>query len=143
MHRVERSVLVPYSVEQMFALVADVQHYPKFLPWCAGTHVRHVDTDLIEATIDIGYHGVRSRFTTRNHHAFPQAIRMQLVDGPFRRLHGEWAFRQLRADACKVHLSLHYQFASGLLGRVVAPVFENIATSMVDSFARRAEALYE
>jgi ribosome-associated toxin RatA of RatAB toxin-antitoxin module len=67
---------------------------------------------------------------------------MQLVAGPFRRLSGEWTFTQLRDDACKVHLNLHFQFATGIVGRAVAPVFEGIAGSMIDAFTRRAEAVY-
>jgi ribosome-associated toxin RatA of RatAB toxin-antitoxin module len=67
---------------------------------------------------------------------------MQLVEGPFRRLGGEWAFTALREDACKVHLRLNFQFASGVVGRAIAPVFEGIATSLVDAFSKRAEAVY-
>jgi ribosome-associated toxin RatA of RatAB toxin-antitoxin module len=142
MHRVERSVLVPYSAGEMFGLVAGIKEYPAFLPWCAGTHVRPQPDGAVEARVDIAYRGVRSHFTTRNEHEAPRAIRMQLVDGPFRRLHGEWLFTELRADACKVHLALHFQFATGVLGRAVAPVFEGIAGSMVDAFTRRAEVVY-
>jgi ribosome-associated toxin RatA of RatAB toxin-antitoxin module len=68
---------------------------------------------------------------------------MSLVDGPFRRLAGHWQFRPLRVDACKVHLQLHYDFAPGLLGRAIAPVFDGIASSLIDSFTRRAEAMHE
>lgn len=143
MHRVERSVLVPYTAEQMFELVAAVERYPSFLPWCAGTRVRPRRDGLIDATVEIHYRGVRSRFTTRNDNRAPEAIHMTLVDGPFRRLAGEWHFRPLREDACRVHLNLHYDFAPGLLGRAIAPVFETIAGSLVDSFTRRAEALYD
>jgi ribosome-associated toxin RatA of RatAB toxin-antitoxin module len=143
MHRVERSVLLPYTAAQMFELVAAVRDYPSFLPWCAATHVRPRRDGLIEATIEIHYRGVRSRFTTCNENRTPDSIRMTLVDGPFRRLTGDWQFRSLREDACKVHLNLHYDFAPGLLGRAIAPVFEGIAGSLVDSFTRRAEALYE
>jgi ribosome-associated toxin RatA of RatAB toxin-antitoxin module len=142
MHRVQRSVLVPYSAEQMFALVAAVKDYPKFLPWCANTQVRPRDDGLVEATIAIHYRGVRSRFTTRNQNLAPQSIHMTFVDGPFRRLGGGWQFRPLHDAACKVHLNLHYEFAPGLLGRAIAPVFETIAASLVDSFTRRAETLY-
>lgn len=142
MHRVERSVLVPYSAGEMFGLVADIRSYPRFLPWCAGARIRPQDDGAVEATIDIEYRGVKARFTTRNEHSPPEAIRMQLVDGPFRRLGGEWTFTQLRDDACKVHLNLHFQFAHGLVGRMVAPVFEAIASSMVDAFYRRAESVY-
>jgi ribosome-associated toxin RatA of RatAB toxin-antitoxin module len=143
MHRVEKSVLVPYSDGQMFDLVAGVRDYPQFLAWCAATHERPHADGSIHATLDIRYRGVRSRFTTRNLHDRPARIRIELVDGPFRRLHGEWTFQRLRDDACKVHLVLHFQFASGLLGRLIAPVFEPIALSMIDSFTRRAEQLYE
>jgi ribosome-associated toxin RatA of RatAB toxin-antitoxin module len=143
MHRVEKSVFVPYTAEQMFGLVAAVRDYPRFLPWCASSREHPLPDGRVEATVEIHYRGVRSRFTTRNEHVRPSLIRMQLVDGPFRRLHGEWNFAQLRDDACKVHLNLHYQFESGLLGRAIAPVFETIAGSLIDSFTRRAEALYE
>jgi ribosome-associated toxin RatA of RatAB toxin-antitoxin module len=142
MHRVERSVLVPYSAEEMFGLVVSVKDYPKFLPWCAGARVRAQPNGEVEATVQIDYRGVKSEFTTRNHNESPRLIRMQLVDGPFRRLGGEWTFVQLREDACKVHLNLHFQFASGLVGRALAPVFEAIAGSLVDAFTRRAEVVY-
>ncbi|MFO0204566.1 MAG: type II toxin-antitoxin system RatA family toxin [Betaproteobacteria bacterium] len=142
MHRVERSVLVPYSTEEMFGLVAGVKDYPKFLPWCAGARLRPQPNGDIEATVQIDYRGVRSEFTTLNHNDAPRLIRMQLVAGPFRRLSGEWTFTQLRDDACKVHLNLHFQFATGIVGRAVAPVFEGIAGSMIDAFTRRAEAVF-
>lgn len=143
MHRVEKSVLVPYSDSQMFDLVANVKDYPQFLSWCAGSHERRRDDGSVEATLDIRYRGVRSRFTTHNRQVRPARIHIELLDGPFRRLHGEWTFQAVRGDACKVHLVLHFQFASGLLGRLIAPVFEPIALSLIDSFTRRAEVLYE
>ncbi len=142
MHRVERSVLVPYSAEQMFSLIAAVRDYPGFLPWCESTQVRPRRDGLLDATIAIHYRGVRSRFTTCNENLPPQTIRMNLVEGPFRRLAGSWHFKPVGKGACKVHLLLQYDFAPGLLGRAIAPVFESIAGSLVDSFTRRAEALY-
>jgi ribosome-associated toxin RatA of RatAB toxin-antitoxin module len=154
MHRVSRSVLVPYSAGKMFDLVAGVDDYPSFLPWCAQASARGitgaadhaddggVDVSVVEATISLAYRGVRSRFTTRNENRYPTSIRMTLVDGPFRRLNGDWTFTALREDACKVALLLQYEFAAGLLGKAIAPVFEIVAGSMVDAFARRAEELY-
>jgi ribosome-associated toxin RatA of RatAB toxin-antitoxin module len=142
MHRVERSVLVPYSAEEMYALVAGVRDYPKFLPWCSGARVRAQPDGAVEATVQIDYRGVKSEFTTLNHNDAPRQIRMRLVNGPFRRLAGEWSFTPLRPDACKVDLVLHFQFAAGLIGRAVAPVFEGIAGSMIDAFTRRAEVVY-
>jgi ribosome-associated toxin RatA of RatAB toxin-antitoxin module len=142
MPRVERSVLVHYSAEQMFELVADVEAYPQFLPWCSGSRIAPDRGGGLDATVEIDYRGIRSRFTTRNQMRYPEQIRMSLVDGPFRALEGTWQFHALRPGACKVQLGLDYDFAIGLLGRAVAPVFDLIANSMIDSFAQRAEAIY-
>lgn len=142
MHRIERSVLVPYGAERMFRLVEDVAEYPEFLPGCPAASMRRLGDGSTEATIEIAWRGVRSSFTTHNHSRCPESIELELVRGPFKRLSGQWTFHALSPDACKVSLSLHYQFAAGVLGRMIAPVFENVAGSMVDAFARRAEALY-
>ena len=85
---------------------------------------------------------MRSRFTTHNVSYHPREIRLTLVDGPFRRLSGHWHFLELPEQSCKVSLHLQYQFAAGVLGRLVAPVFDSIAGSLIDAFARRAESLY-
>ncbi|HTN49620.1 MAG TPA: type II toxin-antitoxin system RatA family toxin [Burkholderiaceae bacterium] len=142
MPRVERSVLVHYSAEQMFDLVADVEAYPRFLPWCSGASIVPDREGGLDASVDIDYRGIRSRFTTRNQMRYPEQIRMSLLEGPFRTLDGLWHFHALRPGACKVQLALHYEFASGLLERAVRPAFDAIANSMVDSFAQRAEAVY-
>lgn len=134
----------------MFALVRDVAQYPAFLPWCAASHVQpqagagtpQDDSETIDARIDIAYMGVRSSFTTRNVHHDSTSIDLTLVDGPFRDLHGRWTFQPLREEGCKVTLELHYRFAAGLLGRVVAPVFEYVANSLIDAFAARADQVY-
>jgi ribosome-associated toxin RatA of RatAB toxin-antitoxin module len=151
MHRVHRSVLVPYSDAQMFALVRDVESYPQFLPWCpsgvvmapAGA-VSETDPaeEIVQARVDIAYLGVRSHFTTRNTNRYPASIELALVDGPFRNLTGRWSFLPLGAAACKVSLELEYGFAAGLLGRAIAPVFEHVANSLIDAFAGRAQDLY-
>jgi ribosome-associated toxin RatA of RatAB toxin-antitoxin module len=142
MPRVERFVYVHYSAEQMFDLVEDVESYPQFLPWCAASSIVADHGGGIDATLDISFRGIRSHFTTRNQHRYPEQIRLELIDGPFRSLTGHWNFIALRAGACKVQLVLDYQFASGLLSRAVAPVFDAIANSLVDSFVERAGHLY-
>ena len=119
-HAARRTIRpVHYSAEQMFDLVADVEDYPRFLPWCSGARVVADAGRRLDASVDIDYRGIRSRFTTRNQMRYPEQIRMTLVDGPFRSLDGSWHFHALRPGACKVQLSLHYKFASGLLGRAV------------------------
>lgn len=139
---VHKSVILGYSAEQMFELVAKVEDYPKFLPWCGGVDVRERSENSVVASLAIHYHGIRQSFTTANDNTPPHGIKMTLVDGPFKTLHGTWTFKPLRADACKVELDLQYEFSNRLLEQVVGPVFGIIANSMVDSFCKRAETVY-
>jgi ribosome-associated toxin RatA of RatAB toxin-antitoxin module len=142
MQRVTKSVLVPYGAEEMFALVDDVEHYPAFLPWCAGAHVLESHEGGKTARIDINYHGVHAHFTTDNANRPPESIVVTLKDGPFRHLHGEWRFRALAEDACKVEFELSYQFKTHLIEAVVGPVFNHIANTFIDAFVKRADALH-
>ncbi|WP_426161894.1 type II toxin-antitoxin system RatA family toxin [Pseudoduganella sp. R-34] len=139
---VHKSVFLGYSAEQMFDLVAKVEDYPKFLPWCGGVDVRERGENHVVASVGINFHGVKQHFTTSNTNTPVSEIRMKLVDGPFKTLDGTWTFKALRDDACKVELDLHYEFSSKLLEQVIGSVFGMIANSMVDSFCKRAETVY-
>ena len=142
MPQIRKSVLVPYSAERMFALVAAVGDYPRFMPWCGGAREALEPDGRVRATIEIDYRGVRSSFTTLNVLQSPTSIDMALAEGPFAALGGAWQFHSLAGDAAKVEFRLDYEFASSMLGRLVAPVFDSIAGSFVDAFTRRAEVLY-
>jgi ribosome-associated toxin RatA of RatAB toxin-antitoxin module len=142
MHTVKRSVLVPYSAARMFDLVADVEKYPEFMPWCGGASVEQRDDNGIQASITISLAGLRQRFTTRNTHDYPRRIELALVDGPFSSLNGIWEFQPLAEDACKVLFTLDYAFSNRPLEALVGPVFNRIATSFIDSFTKRANAKY-
>jgi ribosome-associated toxin RatA of RatAB toxin-antitoxin module len=142
MATVSKSVLVPYSAQRMFDLVERVEDYPAFLPWCSGSSVGERHAGGMTATVEIDFKGLRQRFTTINAHEPGQRIDMRLKEGPFSRLQGTWQFVALRDDACKVVFDLDYAFAGGLISRVLAPVFEQIAGSMVDAFVRRAEQIH-
>ncbi|HEX8010175.1 MAG TPA: type II toxin-antitoxin system RatA family toxin [Casimicrobiaceae bacterium] len=142
MASVLKSVLVPYSAEQMFEVVAGVEDYPKFLPWCAGAAV--VEQGSVETLVrlDINYHGVRAHFTTANRNERPERIVIELHAGPFRHLNGTWRFRPLGANGSKVEVELHYEFATAVLERLIGPVFGHIAHTLMDAFVRRAEDVY-
>ena len=140
--QIRKSVLVPYSVRRMFDLVADVPAYPQFMPWCGSASVEPAGDGRVRACIEIDYRGVRSGFATLNRHFVEDRIEMEFADGPFSALGGFWRFTALKADACKVEFELDYEFANGVLGRLIAPVFNFIANAFIDAFARRAEVLY-
>ncbi|GAA4029768.1 type II toxin-antitoxin system RatA family toxin [Actimicrobium antarcticum] len=139
---VHKSVFLGYSAEQMFALVDKVEDYPIFLPWCGGVDVRSREGNTLTATLHIKYHGIKQTFTTENTNVPSSSMTMQLVDGPFKRLHGAWTFKPLRSDACKIEFDLQYEFSNRLIEGVIGPVFNMIANSFVDSFCKRAEVVY-
>ncbi|MEO5935008.1 MAG: type II toxin-antitoxin system RatA family toxin [Duganella sp.] len=139
---VHKSVFLGYSAQQMFDLVANIEDYPKFLPWCSGVEIRERSGNVVVASIGINYHGVKQSFTTSNENTAPTTIKMKLVDGPFKCLDGVWTFKALRDDACKIELDMRYEFSGTLLDKLVGPVFGMIANSMVDSFCKRAETVY-
>lgn len=142
MASVEKSVLVHFPAQQMFDLVRKVEDYPQFLPWCGAGHRDTQGNDTDRATVEIAFKGVKQAFTTENIMEVPSAIHMRLIDGPFQQLQGEWRFKALTDQACKVEFRLDYEFSSKMLEQLVGPVFHSIANRFVDSFIKRAEVLH-
>lgn len=141
-HQIDKSALVMHSAERMFHLVNDIARYPEFLPWCADAKIHDQDDDQITATLEIAKGGMRHRLTTRNQLLMPEAIEMNLVDGPFQNLSGRWHFKPLDTNACKVVLTLEFEFAGSLSRMTLGPVFGQAANTMVDAFCRRADDIY-
>lgn len=141
MKQVVRTLLVPHSAAEMYTMVSDVLAYPQFLPWCGGARVTERSETHMHAALDIAYMGVRQTFTTRNVLVPNERIVMALESGPFSELNGQWQFTQLGDIGCKVEFELSYAF-EGVIGKVVAPVFDRIAASFVDAFMRRADELH-
>jgi ribosome-associated toxin RatA of RatAB toxin-antitoxin module len=139
---VHKTVFLGYSAERMFELVAAVEDYPKFLPWCGGVQMLERGENSLVVSLEIHYHAIRQSFTTSNQNTPSTQMKMTLVDGPFKSLDGTWTFTALRADACKVEFDLHYEFSNRVLEQLIGPVFGVIANSLVDSFCRRAETVY-
>ena len=142
MTHINRSALVPYTAEQMYQLVDEVLQYPNFLPWCSEAVVHHRDAQQVKATVTIAKGPVNKSFTTQNVMSRPHSIEMQLVDGPFKRLHGFWRFDALDAQSCKVSLDLDFKFSNRLVSMAIGPVFNQVANTLVDSFVERARAIY-
>ena len=142
MYKINRSALVPYSAQQMYELVNDVDNYKNFLPWCGGSRTLEKTDDSSLASVDIAFKGVHKSFTTSNQLAPDESIAMQMVDGPFSTLQGRWNFKPLDENACKISLDLDFDFSNRVVGAVIGPVFKLIADSMLDSFVKRAVELY-
>jgi ribosome-associated toxin RatA of RatAB toxin-antitoxin module len=141
MKRISRSAIVDHAASQMYALVDDIESYPRFLPWCVAAKVEERTEATTRATLTIGMRGLRTSFTTRNEHRAAEAIDMRLVQGPFRRFAAAWRFKPLSDHACSIEFSMEYEM-SGPLGRMLAPLLDRVADTMVDAFTRRAAGLH-
>jgi ribosome-associated toxin RatA of RatAB toxin-antitoxin module len=138
---VDRSALVERPASLLYALVEDIESYPKFLPWCSGVDIVSREPGRTVATLHVLYHGIRQNFTTENLNVPGKTIDIRLVSGPFKHLLGAWRFTELGPNAAKVSLHMEYQLSNALLSGVVGPVFGYIANTFVDAFVRRAESL--
>jgi ribosome-associated toxin RatA of RatAB toxin-antitoxin module len=139
---IHKSVLVPYSAHEMFQLVADIESYRDFLPWCSGARIVSREQDVVVAAIDVAYNGMQKTFTTQNRLSADRTMEMQLVSGPFSYLQGYWHFHPLDEQASKISLDLEFKFSNKLMDLALGSVFTNIANSMVDSFRQRAVEIY-
>ena len=140
--QINKSALVPYSPDQMYALVDDITAYPQFLPWCHHAEEHHRTGEQVEASLEIAHSGLHKSFTTRNL-LYPHGrIEMSLVKGPFKTLRGVWRFDPLGNEGCKVSLDMDFEFSSKIMGITFGPLFSKIAGTLVDSFIERAKVVY-
>jgi len=142
MKTINKSALVPFSAQQMFDLVNDVESYSAFLPWCRSSRVLSANEDELRASIEIAHGSLHKSFTTCNRLQRGKMIEMRLEEGPFRHLEGFWRFNALSEEACKVSLDLEFEFSSRLVGMAMGPIFTQITSSLVDAFSKRATEVY-
>ena len=140
---ISRNALVPYTVEEMYQLVDDIESYPQFLPWCRSTEILERKECEVRASIEIAKGALNKSFTTHNRSQKNKIIEVRLVKGPFKHLEGYWRFDALKnADASKISLDLDFEFESRLIAMAVGPIFNQIANTMVDAFTQRAVEIY-
>ena len=126
----------------MFELVNNINDYSQFLNWCDSSSILNQSDDQITASVEINKGGIKQTFSTLNTLTPYQSIAMELIDGPFDELSGEWRFEPLGENAAKIHLDLQFKFKSMLIDMALSPVFKNIANSQLDSFVARAKYIY-
>ncbi len=147
MHSYTETKLLPYSPAQIFALVADIEQYPEFLPWCrAARVVRREGDGAFLGELIISFSHLTERYTSRVVPVPPAgdaagSIEVSLVDGPFKTLANHWRFVP-KDGGCEIQLELEFEFKSKLLDRLIGSMFERATTKMVGAFTARAEALY-
>ena len=127
---------------QVFALVADVERYPEFLPWCLGARVIDRRGQVMTADLMIGFKLIRERYRSRVELIAPERISVVGISGPLKRLDNQWHFRPLPGGGTQVDFSIDYEFRSSLLQTLIGTLFSEATHKMVGAFVTRAAALY-
>jgi coenzyme Q-binding protein COQ10 len=143
----ETSRRVRHTAEQMFALVSDVEAYPKFLPLCTGLRVRHRsdegETRIFVADMQVGYKAIRETFTTKVVcERSDLRILVKYIDGPFKYLENSWSFRDVGEGDCLVAFSITYEFRSRMLAVLMGGMFDMAFHRFSEAFERRADEVY-
>ncbi|HEY7773556.1 MAG TPA: type II toxin-antitoxin system RatA family toxin [Marinagarivorans sp.] len=140
--RLSRSAIVPFSCEQMFDLVNDVESYPHFLPNCARAVVRARSENELEAELTLAKAGLEYSFCTRNTLERPRKMALKLLTGPFKQFDGVWTFKPLANDGCEVRFDLTFSFSNRLLNMTAGKWMEDLAGEQVDVICQRAKTIY-
>ena len=133
--------LLPYTPEQMYALVADIERYPEFLPWCVAARIRERRADFINADLVIGFRLFRERFTSHVRLSPPGRIDVMYTEGPFRYLNNHWIFERA-PGGCRIDFFVDFEFKSRVLQKVIEVLFGEAVRRMVTAFESRARQLY-
>ena len=141
MREIKRSALVSQSPSRMFALINDIERYPEFVPGITSSQVVARSAREIVATLAVRRGALHTEFTTRNELEPDTRVGLELVQGPFRELKGEWRLTPIGAHGCKVELTLRFAFTNPFSGLVFEPLLEATAASLVDAFVARARAM--
>lgn len=134
--------LLAYTTEQLFDLVADIEKYPEFLPWCIGSRIRSRDGNAITADLAIGFKMYRERFTSHVVLTRPNRIHVTYSEGPFRYLENQWRFEAGPGGGCIIDFYVDFEFKSKILQSVIEVFFSEAVRRMVGAFEARARKLY-
>lgn len=139
---IHRSVVVPYTSAQMYALVNDIAHYQEFVPYCTSSVVHEHTRDEIRATLTLSAKGFQKSFTTSNRLHSDRLMEIKLIDGPFKQLEGFWKFEQHDAEHSEVILDLEFELSNKMFAMMFGPLFQQVASTLVDAFVQRAQSVY-
>ena len=139
MTTINRSVLLPYAIEDVYRLINEVEAYPQYMDGCVGAEVLNQTETSMEARLDLAKAGLNHSLTTLNSLQYPHSVKMSLVDGPFSVFSGEWQLQRLGEQACKVTLSLEFSIKSRVLNLAAKKLFNPMADNLVDAIVSRAK----
>jgi coenzyme Q-binding protein COQ10 len=132
---------LPYTAEQVFDLVADIECYPEFLPWCVGARILRRDGNVLKADVIVGFKMLRETFTSTVTLNRAENIEVEYQRGPFKHLDNKWKFKSVKGG-CKIEFFIDFEFQSRLLRNIMGPLFGEAVRRMVGAFETRAKDIY-
>ena len=142
MTRISKKEQVNYSANEMYRLVNDIEAYPEFLPWCTAANILQQEEQTLVASVSIAVGKIKQSFTTANQMQLNEKITMQLVEGPFKQLVGNWRFQTIDEQQCVVSLDMQFEFKNRLVKHTLGHAFHKIIDSLVEAFVNRAQSVY-
>ena len=142
MPRHSETKILPYSPEQLFALVADIERYDEFLPWVVAVRVRSSSETEMVADLVVGFNAFKERFTSRVTKHSPDRIVVDYVDGPLKYLHNEWRFTPVDGGGTELCFAVDFAFKSRLFETLAGQMFDRALRRMTSAFEQRAAVLY-
>ncbi len=132
---------LPYSSRQLYDLVADIERYPEFLPWCVAARIRRRDGNVLLADLVIGFKMIRERYTSR---VTLNEGRIDVVyaEGPFKHLNNHWVFEPAEDGGTMIDFFVDFEFRSKVLQTLIGALFNEAVGLMVGAFEKRARQLY-
>ena len=142
MTEISKTTLVPYTSEEMYVLVNDIESYPTFLPWCTEAKILSQQEDSLTAKFSMAFGKIKQSFTTENTMQDGSRIDIQLIEGPFKHLSGYWRFIQEDDQSCHIHLHMHFEFKNKIIKHTLGKAFYKVMDTLVESFVQRAQQIY-
>ena len=142
MTEIIKTTVVPYTPEEMYVLVNDIESYPIFLPWCTAAKILSQQEERLTATLSLALGKIKQSFTTENTMQDGYQIEMRLIEGPFKHLSGYWKFNLEDEQSCQIQLHMHFEFKNKVIKHTLGKAFHKVMDSLVESFVQRAQQIY-
>ncbi len=142
MTEISKTTVVPYTPNEMYALVNDIESYPAFLPWCIAAKILSKKEESLIASLSLAMGKIKQSFTTENTMREGLRIDIRLIDGPFKHLSGYWKFNPEDEQSCHIQLHMNYEFKNKIIKYALGKVFYIVMNTLVESFVQRAQQIY-
>ena len=142
MTEISKTTVVPYTPEEMYVLVNDIESYPAFLPWCSAAKILTQQEESLTATLSLALGKIKQSFTTENTMQDGSRIEIQLIEGPFKHMSGYWKFNPEDEQSCHIQLQMNYEFKNKIIKYALGKVFYIVMDTLVESFVQRAQQIY-